>query len=215
MRTPCNPVNYRAGTGATCKQQEKNRLPVKGESYREPSSSIWTGGQKADPAAPEQAHNRRNNRRVQRLHERFWGARVRAMKNPARFYARASTHEFQLTLSCMNRVTCQDKFPDRQIFRSEFFAHLKFLDRAGSCSYMPKVAPDVLDCPCKGERARRACALGHDPSVSAPTPPKRARAAQVFRSCCGDRCRQNASRGSAASRAGRACAAFRTFDNRG
>jgi len=42
-----------------------------------------------------------------------------------------------------------------------------------------------------------------------------ARAAQVFRSCCGGRCRQNASRGSAASRAGRACAAFRTFDNRG
>jgi hypothetical protein len=40
---PCNPVNYRAGTGATCKQQEKSRLPVKGENYREPSSSIWTG----------------------------------------------------------------------------------------------------------------------------------------------------------------------------
>src|ERR1700730_3835605 len=99
MRTPCNPVNYRAGTGATCKQQEKNRLPVKGESYREPSSSIWTGGQKADPAAPEQAHNRRNNRRVQRLHERFWGARVRAMKNPARFprpgfYTRISAYTF-------------------------------------------------------------------------------------------------------------------------
>jgi hypothetical protein len=31
------------GARATCKQQEKNRLPVKGESYREPSSSIWTG----------------------------------------------------------------------------------------------------------------------------------------------------------------------------
>ena len=30
---------------------------------------------------------------------------------------------------------------------------------------MPKVAPDVLDCPCKGERARRARALGHDPSA--------------------------------------------------
>jgi hypothetical protein len=28
---------------APCKQQEKNRLPVKGEIYREPSSSIWTG----------------------------------------------------------------------------------------------------------------------------------------------------------------------------
>jgi hypothetical protein len=41
-RIPCYPVNYRAGTGATCKQQEKNRLPVKGEIYREPSSSIWT-----------------------------------------------------------------------------------------------------------------------------------------------------------------------------
>ena len=39
----CNPVNYRAGTGAPCKQQERNRLPVKGEIYREPSSSIWTG----------------------------------------------------------------------------------------------------------------------------------------------------------------------------
>jgi hypothetical protein len=38
-----NPVNYRAGTVATCKQQEKNRLPVKGEIYSEPSSSIWTG----------------------------------------------------------------------------------------------------------------------------------------------------------------------------
>ena len=35
---PCNPVNYRAGTGARCKQQERNRLPVKGEIYREPSS---------------------------------------------------------------------------------------------------------------------------------------------------------------------------------
>src|SRR5580700_3637578 len=31
------PVNHRAGTGATCKQQEKNRLPVKAKSYREPS----------------------------------------------------------------------------------------------------------------------------------------------------------------------------------
>jgi hypothetical protein len=30
---------------------------------------------------------------------------------------------------------------------------------------MPKVAPDVLDCPCKGERARRVRALGHDPSA--------------------------------------------------
>jgi hypothetical protein len=30
-------------TGARCKQQERNRLPVKGEIYREPSSSIWTG----------------------------------------------------------------------------------------------------------------------------------------------------------------------------
>jgi septal ring factor EnvC (AmiA/AmiB activator) len=39
----CNPVNYRAGTtGVECKQQEKNRLPVKGEIYREPSPSIWT-----------------------------------------------------------------------------------------------------------------------------------------------------------------------------
>jgi hypothetical protein len=28
---PCNPVNYRAGTGARCKQQERNRLPVKGK----------------------------------------------------------------------------------------------------------------------------------------------------------------------------------------
>jgi hypothetical protein len=26
-----------------CKQQERNRLPVKGEIYRDPSSSIWTG----------------------------------------------------------------------------------------------------------------------------------------------------------------------------
>jgi hypothetical protein len=26
-----------------CKQQERNRLPVKGEIYREPSSSIWAG----------------------------------------------------------------------------------------------------------------------------------------------------------------------------
>jgi hypothetical protein len=67
-----------------------------------------------------------------------------------------------------------DKFPDRQIFREKIFREifpirvfcaLKFVDRAGSCSYMPKVAPDVLDCPCKGERARRARALGHDASA--------------------------------------------------
>jgi hypothetical protein len=36
----CNPVNYRAATVARCKQQERNRLPVKGEIYRDPSSSI-------------------------------------------------------------------------------------------------------------------------------------------------------------------------------
>jgi hypothetical protein len=36
----CNPVNYRAGTVERCKQQERNRLPVKGEIYRDPSSSI-------------------------------------------------------------------------------------------------------------------------------------------------------------------------------
>ncbi|MGA6965045.1 MAG: hypothetical protein WBZ51_15710, partial [Xanthobacteraceae bacterium] len=30
---PCNPVNYSAGTVARCKQQERNRLPVKGEIY--------------------------------------------------------------------------------------------------------------------------------------------------------------------------------------
>jgi hypothetical protein len=36
----CNPVNYRAGTGTRCKQQERNKLPVKGEIYRDPSSSI-------------------------------------------------------------------------------------------------------------------------------------------------------------------------------
>jgi hypothetical protein len=36
----CNPANYRAGTGARCKQQERNRLPVKGEIYREPSSPV-------------------------------------------------------------------------------------------------------------------------------------------------------------------------------
>jgi hypothetical protein len=76
----------------------------------------------------------------------------------------------------MNRVTCQDKFPTDKLSDNKFseknfprnfpirvFCALKFLDRAGSCSYMPKVAPDVLDCPCKGERARRARALGHDP----------------------------------------------------
>jgi hypothetical protein len=28
---------------ARCQQQERNRLPVKGEIYREPSSSIWAG----------------------------------------------------------------------------------------------------------------------------------------------------------------------------
>src|SRR5207253_10172195 len=43
LSRPCNPVNYRAGTGAPCKQQEKNRRPVKGEIYSEPSPSIWTG----------------------------------------------------------------------------------------------------------------------------------------------------------------------------
>jgi hypothetical protein len=43
LSRPCNPVNYRAGTGARCKQQERNRLPVKGEIYSEPSSSIWAG----------------------------------------------------------------------------------------------------------------------------------------------------------------------------
>jgi hypothetical protein len=43
LSRPCNPVNYRAGTGTRCKQQERNRLPVKGEIYSEPSSSIWTG----------------------------------------------------------------------------------------------------------------------------------------------------------------------------
>jgi hypothetical protein len=36
----CKPVNYRAGTVAPCKQQERNRLPVKGEIYREPSSPV-------------------------------------------------------------------------------------------------------------------------------------------------------------------------------
>ena len=40
LSRPCNPVNYSAGTGARCKQQERNRLPVKGEIYRDPSSSI-------------------------------------------------------------------------------------------------------------------------------------------------------------------------------
>jgi hypothetical protein len=40
LSRPCNPVNYRAGTGAPCKQQGRNRLPVKGEIYRGPSSSI-------------------------------------------------------------------------------------------------------------------------------------------------------------------------------
>ena len=40
LSRPCNAVNYRAGTGTHCKQQERNRLPVKGEIYREPSSSI-------------------------------------------------------------------------------------------------------------------------------------------------------------------------------
>src|SRR5204862_2833766 len=34
LARPCNPVNYRAGTVAPCKQKEKNRPPVKGEIYR-------------------------------------------------------------------------------------------------------------------------------------------------------------------------------------
>ena len=40
---PCNPVNYRAGTVAPCKQQERNRLPVKGEIYRR-AFVIYLGG---------------------------------------------------------------------------------------------------------------------------------------------------------------------------
>src|SRR5580704_16618122 len=48
----CNPVNYRAGTGARCKQQERNRLPVKGEIYRRAFVTFLNGLTKSESRRP-------------------------------------------------------------------------------------------------------------------------------------------------------------------
>ena len=62
-----------------CKQQEKNRRPVKGEIYRRAFVTFLNGLTKSKiPPPPEQAHNRGDNRRAQRLHENVKEAVVRA-----------------------------------------------------------------------------------------------------------------------------------------
>src|ERR1700730_8365245 len=48
----CNPVNFTAGTGARCKQQERNRLPVKGEIYRRAFVIYLNGLTKSESPRP-------------------------------------------------------------------------------------------------------------------------------------------------------------------
>src|SRR4029077_5106172 len=50
------PVNYRAGTGARCKQQERNRLPVKGEIYRRAFVTFLNGLTKSESRRPPNRH---------------------------------------------------------------------------------------------------------------------------------------------------------------
>src|ERR1700730_14003083 len=90
LSRPCNPVNYRAGTGATCKQQEKNRRPGKGENLQRAFVIYLDGLTKSESRRPP-------NRPITGpttgvfillaplLVLGFGVRRVRAMKNPARF----------------------------------------------------------------------------------------------------------------------------------
>src|ERR1700737_5156196 len=52
----CNPVNFTAGTGARCKQQERNRLPVKGEIYRRAFVIYLNGLTKSESRRPPNRH---------------------------------------------------------------------------------------------------------------------------------------------------------------
>src|SRR5580700_10871290 len=56
LSRPCNPVNYRAGTGAPCKQQEKNRRPVKGENLQRAFVIYLDGLTKSESRRPPNRH---------------------------------------------------------------------------------------------------------------------------------------------------------------
>jgi hypothetical protein len=142
---PCNSVNYRAGTGARCKQQERNRLPVKGEIYRRTFVIFLNELTKSESRRSPNRHitgattgvfsastkRKRSGRQGAPCLDAGLSARVprvRAMKNPARFsrpgsYTRISAYTFLHESCYMSRQFFPtDNFPDSVFFPTEFFS---------------------------------------------------------------------------------------------
>jgi hypothetical protein len=149
---PCNPVNYRAGTGARCKQQERNRLPVKGEIYRRAFVTFLNGLTKSESRRPPNRHitgattrvfsastkRKRSGRQGAPCLDAGLSARVprfRAMKNPARFPGRAFSIPVKDICLCLNPVSLS-RFSFRQSFSPASFSspRRRWLSATGSPS---------------------------------------------------------------------------------